>query len=614
MCGILGFVGSPWRTHWQTALERLRSRGPDGNGMVEIGDALLAHTRLAIIDVAGGKQPMTSPDGRYAITFNGEIYNYRELRVTLVAQGYHFVTHSDTEVLLHGYAAWGASLLGRLDGMFAFVIWDNKLRIAFAARDRVGIKPLFYSTQQGLTFASTLEPFFALPDFPRRINYAGLRDYLAFQTVMAPATMLADVHQLPPASSLRYDAASGKAKIEQFWTIPGPSEHNTPPSFDERVAIVDQAIRNSVRKQLVSDVPLGAFLSGGIDSSLMVHYMAEAGVAPLKTFSVRFPDAGFDETSYARLIAQKYATEHHVFDAPAIDCGHFVDLIQALDQPLADPAYIPTAALAKITKQHVTVAISGDGGDELFGGYPRFLDVENNHPDSLSKRLMRNMIARGLLPGALLRRSLAGQDLLLYRRIELGPYAVSRKSMKAYLTASAWNQCDAANTLQLWRELATRFTGTMDSDGLMRADLWTYLSENCLQKTDRGSMVHSLEVRVPLLGNDVMDAVLTWPARYHFEGQVGKAIPRELARRYLPEAVWNRPKHGFSVPLRNNLVGAWQPAGDDVFSRVAQLAPFLNPTNTTRLWTDAKASRASLRLAYTLLTLLIWLDSHALST
>lgn len=610
MCGILGFVGSPWREHWQPALATLRNRGPDGDGMLDLGEALFAHTRLAVIDVAGGKQPMTTPDGRYAITFNGEIYNYRELRAELEQLGYAFATHSDTEVLLHGYVAWGEALLHRLNGMFAFVIWDRHMRTAFAARDRMGIKPLFYSTHGGLSLASTLAPFFALPGFPRRLDYEGLRDYLAFQTVIAPATILADVRQLPPASWLRYELASGAASTGRYWDIPGPQEQVLHGDFETQVAAVDQALRTSVRRQLVSDVALGAFLSGGIDSSLMVHYMAEAGANPLKTFSVRFAGEEFDETLHAQTVAEKYGTEHHVFDAPAIDGAHFAALIQGLDQPLADPAYIPTAALSALTKRHVTVAISGDGGDELFGGYPRYLETEDRYPDSRFKRSLRRLLAHDLLPGSMLRRSLAGKDMLFYRRIELGPYAISRKSMKRMLADDAWRRCRPEHTLGLWRELALRFTGCMDTDGLMRADLWTYLSDNCLVKTDRGSMAHGLEVRVPFLGNDVLDTVLAWPARVHFNSAGGKAILRELARRYLPERVWNRPKHGFSVPIRENLVGAWQQVGDDVFARASELAPFLNAQAVAKLWRDAKQGHASRRLAYTFLVLLVWLEAN----
>ena len=610
MCGILGFVGSPWRDHWQAALSTLRSRGPDGDGVLNLGEALFVHTRLAVIDITGGKQPMATPDGRYAITFNGEIYNYRELRAELEQLGYSFSTHSDTEVLLHGYVAWGETMLRRLDGMFAFVIWDRQTRTAFAARDRMGVKPLFYSTHSGLTFGSTLAPFFALPEFPHRLNCEGLRDYLAFQTVLAPATILADVMQLSPASWLRYDLSSGRATTGHYWDIPGPQEQALQGDFEAQVAVVDQALRSSVQRQLISDVPLGAFLSGGIDSSLMVHYMAEAGAKPLKTFSVRFAGEEFDETPHAQVVAEQYATEHHVFEAPEIDGAHFTTLIQDLDQPLADPAYIPTAALSELTKRHVTVAISGDGGDELFGGYPRYLETEDRYPASALKRILRQLLSHGLLPGSLLRRSLAGQDMLLYRRIELGPYAVSRKSMKAFLAPAVWVHCKPEDTLGLWRTLATRYTGHMDTDSLMRADLWTYLSENCLMKTDRGSMAHGLEVRVPFLGNDVLDSVLGWPARVHFNGGGGKAILRELARRYLPEQVWNRPKHGFSVPIRENLSGAWQEVGDEVFSRAGQLAPFLDAEAVGRVWRDAKQGHASRRLAYTFLVLLVWLDSH----
>lgn len=609
MCGIFGLIATPWRAGAPAALDALRTRGPDETVLQDVGDATFGHTRLAVIDIAGGHQPMTSPDGRYTVVFNGEIYNFGELREELQARGRRFTTRSDTEVLVHGYAEWGERLTPRLDGMFAFVVWDAHERVIYAARDRMGIKPFFYSTVAGFAFASTLKPFLRLEAFPRRLDYEALRDYLAFQTPLAPHTFLADVRQLPPASALRWHAASGRLDIRRYWDIPWPTEDA--PDHNELVARVDAALAASVRRQLVADVPLGAFLSGGIDSSLIVHYMAQAGARPLKTFSMRFAQNDFDETQHAQAVAQRYGTEHHVLDAPAITGDAFAAAIHELDQPLADPAYVMTHALARLTRQHVTVALSGDGGDELFGGYARYRLDEAAFPRRFGQDTMRRLVESGWLPGALLRRTLHGHDRVFYRHVELGPWPVSRKSLKRYLMPDAYRLSSPQQTLGLWRELALSFGGRMDAASLMRADLWTYLSENCLVKTDRASMAHGLEVRVPMLGNGVLDTVLSLPARVHFEGG-DKALLRALARRHLPATAWDRPKHGFSVPLADLFAGGWREVGEAAISSVVRLAPYLDADTIKRSWRSAAHGRGSRRLAYTLVVLLLWLGQHRL--
>ena len=610
MCGIFGLIDTPWHASAQAALDALRPRGPDECTLIDVEAATFGHTRLAVIDLVSGRQPMRSPDGRYVLVFNGEIYNFRALRAQLEAEGYVFATHSDTEVLLHGFAAWGERLVPRLDGMFAFVVWDSHERALFAARDRMGIKPFFYSTAAGFAFASTLAPFLRLTGFPQALDYEALRDYLAFQTPLAPHSFLAAVRQLPPASQLTWQARTGTLALRRYWEIPGPTEPAPDPA--QLLARIDTVLADSVRGQLVADVPLGAFLSGGIDSSLVVHYMAQAGARPLKTFSLRFAQEHYDETAHARVVAERYGTEHHVIEAPDIDGPTFAAAIADLDQPLADPAYVMTHALARLTRAHVTVALSGDGGDELFGGYARFRETETTFPRRAGQDLLRRLVETGLLPGALLRRTLHGGERVFYRRVELGPWPVSRKSLKRYLTADAWARCVPQRTLGLWRDLAAAYGGRMDTASLMRADLWTYLSENCLVKTDRASMAHGLEVRVPILGNAVLDAVLGLPACVHFDPG-GKALLRALARRYLPQTVWNRPKHGFSVPLQAQFNGAWKETIEDVIARADVLAPFLNAHRVQTLWSSACRGRASRRLAYTFAVLLLWLDRYRLT-
>jgi len=606
MCGVVGFVDSPWADQIEAALEVIATRGPDGVAVYRGPGIALGHRRLAVIDLVTGNQPMASPDGRHAIVFNGEIYNFRELRMELEDAGHSFRTQSDTEVLLAGYATWGAKVLPRLDGMFAFAIWDTRTRRLFAARDRVGVKPFFYSSLQGFAFASTLAPFLALAGFPRRLDLEALRDYLAFQTVLAPCSFLRDVRQLQPAHWLEYDASRATLKLEPYWTIPVAGATKADPA--SQVERINTALSSSVRRQLVADVPLGAFLSGGIDSSLMVHYMAHAGARPLRTFSVRFAESGFDETPYARAVAQRFATEHHEFDAPDLGADTFASALEALDQPLGDPAYVPTWALSRLTRSLVTVAISGDGGDELFGGYPRFREQAQDFPMRWWQPPLRYLIETGVVPEALLRRSLWGGDLLLYRRVELGPYAVSRKSLRTYLSPEAWKACRPEDTLRTWRNLASPY----DTGSLMRADLWTYLSENCLVKTDRASMACGLEVRVPMLGNEVLDAALELPASSHFD-PVGKALLRRLSRRHLPEAAWNRPKHGFSVPLSSYLRGPWRERCEAWLEGAEAVAPALDTNAIRNLWKKTLAGRGSLRLAYTFIALLAWQHKHRLT-
>jgi asparagine synthase (glutamine-hydrolysing) len=609
MCGILLAVGDSFRPDFAAALARLKSRGPDASEILDHGVALLGHARLAVIDIDGGRQPMTAADGRLAMVFNGEIYNFKALRHELEAAGRSFATRSDSEVLLTGYLHWGEAVVERLDGMFAFAIHDLDDDGVFLARDRLGIKPLFWGEHRGgLVAASTLEPFFALTSYPKKLDAEGLRDYLAFQTPLAPRTLVRDVHVLPPGACLRWKRGVG-AGVRQWWSIPDAME--PAPDLKTLTEETDRLLAQAVKDQLVADVPLGAFLSGGIDSSLVVHYMAQAGASPLKTFSVRFTEAGFDESPAARAVAEQYGTEHHVLDAPELNVDTLAAALANLDQPLADPAFIPTWALSRLTRQHVTVALSGDGGDELFGGYPRFLDTADRHPDSTVRRTLRAMLRHGLAPAGLTRRALAGADLLLYRRVELGDYPGSRKDLRRYLDPELAVACRPQATLKLWRDLAAAH-GNYDRGALLRADLWTYLSENCLAKTDRASMAHGLEVRVPLLANALQDRMLRLPAEVHFDFGGGKALLRALARRHLPEAVWNREKHGFSVPLRSNFAGPWRDWAEARVATAATGAPWLQSGALAALWQEAKQGRGNVRLMYTFTVLLAWLETHSL--
>jgi len=610
MCGILGFVGNPWREHVEPAIATLRGRGPDEQSVLDLGEAVFAHTRLAVIDLAGGHQPMQSHGGRYTLVYNGEIYNFPDLRGELENRGVTFATKSDTEVLLHGLVEWGESLLPRLDGMFAFALWDASERTLLAARDCMGIKPLMYSTAGGgITFASTLAPFLAMPGFPQRISPAGLRDYLACGTLIPPHTLLADVRQLPPAGVLRYDARKDEVTTDRYWRIPQADS-----SADESDALqrVEAGIRESVRRQMVADVPLGAFLSGGIDSSLMVRYMAELSPGRLQTFSMKFADDDFDESQYALEVARQFDTEHHELETPKIDGDDLVTAIAALDQPLADPAYIMTYFLSRHAREHVTVAISGDGGDELFGGYSHHINTEDKYPRRWWQSSLRALIECGVVTPRLLRRALSGRELSLYRR-GLGYWANRRKQFNALLEPSFAAQMQLENTMEGWLAVIDDLGGCMDRGTIMRADLWTIMSDKFLVKTDRASMAHGLEVRVPFLGMPVLSAALSLPPQAHFRGGL-KTLLKELARRDLPRGVWDRPKHGFDVPLTDFFLGPWRTAADEVFLQTDTLAPFVNAGAVQAMWQQALTGRRKPRARlYRLFVLLVWMRERTVN-
>jgi len=606
MCGILGLIDSRIENNFQEGYECLFSRGPDAQNFWRDKNITLAHTRLSVIDLIEGNQPMISEDGRFVLVFNGEIYNFQELRSVLRNSNFNFKTNSDTEVVLNGFIKWGKKVVRHLDGMFAFAIWDKEKKRLFAARDRVGIKPFFYSESDGFIFSSSLKSFIDLRGFRKNLNYEAVRDFLSFQTCLAPETFLRGVFQLPPASTLSWTQKTKKSTIEKYWS---PSETNYKLSYEECLEETDFLLSESVKSQMISDVPLGAFLSGGIDSSLMIYYMSKAGVKNIDAFTVRFNQQGFDESVFADEVAKFFRLDHHLIDAPSIDGELWSSAIHNLDQPLADAAYVMTSYLSQQTRKKVTVAISGDGGDELFAGYPRFQIQPKNFPKKFYSSSLRFLIDHKFLPGALNRRALFGEERIYYNHVELGEWERGRKSFSRYVNKKYINLLNTNNTMSLWKKLA----GGMGTKELMDADLWTYLSENCLTKTDRASMSNSLEVRVPMLGNSILNFATSIPTEYHFDEFGGKKILKALAKRHLPESVWNRKKHGFSVPLQDLFNSSWGERMDELFAGSKEITPFLNHSEINKLWFQSKKKRASRRLAYTFAVLLEWLSYNKIS-
>lgn len=523
---------------------------------------MLFHRRLSIIDLATGQQPMLSRNGRYVLVFNGEIYNFVEIREELRREGVRFRTQSDTEVLVEGFARWGAAIVERLNGIFGFVVWDRVDCAIFGARDRLGIKPLCWALTGGtLVASSTLEPFDGLPDFAR-VDPVAVRDLLAFDYIPSPRSILQGVHKLEPGCRFQWRLGDAAPRIERYWTPPGHDPRAEAPCESD----LEQLLQQVVRRQMISDVPIGVFLSGGIDSSLMVALMARESEKPVRSFSIAFTDASADESSIAGLVARQFGTDHTVLPAEDFGPDMLLELLGRLDEPFADPALVPTFALSKMTAGHVKVALSGDGGDEVFGGYPKYLQGNDQSVPIPGYRLLDrslrrlNWRPRGM--SHLYWRTLTPEDRIRWSWVRYGDYPIFRKDLRQVLAGGYHEAAQVSEYFEPWERRARRYGTSFDMDLLIRADVETYLSENCLVKTDRASMLASLEVRVPYLDELVLDRILPLHANKRIVGGTLKALLLPIAKRLLPRQVWDRPKHGFHVPLERFLATSWKPAVD----------------------------------------------------
>ena len=566
MCGIFGVFQTSAVVEWDKAClaaKALTHRGPDEKGEWRDRHAMMFHRRLSIIDLAMGRQPMVSKDGRHTIIFNGEIYNFAELREELRGDGVAFSTQSDTEVLLEGFRRWGADVVKRLNGMFAFVIWDRLESRVFGARDRLGIKPLTWGMHKGaLVVASTVEPFSALDMF-RSIDPVAVRDVLTFDYIPAPRTILRDVYKLPPGCWLQWQLGDASPNIEHYWRPPHADQAPGAPCEAE----VEELLHRAVKRQLVSDVPVGAFLSGGIDSSLIVALMARESSRAVKSFSVAFDDEEFDESPVAQLVAREFDTDHTVLRGDSLSAEDLLDLLGRLDEPFADPAVIPTCVLAKLTAGHVKVALSGDGGDEVFGGYAKYLCQQQPQPLPGHFMLDAGLRATTWRPRGMAniyQRTLSSRDQLRWSCVRYGDFPVFRKDLRQVMSVRYHDEADIASYFEPWDRVAERYGDSPTMDSLMRTDLETYLSENCLVKTDRASMLASLEVRVPYLDELLLDRFLPLPADKKIIDGTLKALLKPIAKRLLPRQVWDRPKHGFNAPVSRLLARQWRPAMETV--------------------------------------------------
>jgi asparagine synthase (glutamine-hydrolysing) len=562
MCGIAGRLnfksGAPVAADLvQQMCDLLAHRGPDGDGVWTSGALGLGHRRLAIIDLSPlGRQPMLSSDGTLAVTFNGEIYNFLELRALLETKGHRFRSRSDTEVILAAYREWGVDCLARLRGMFALALWDETKRTLLVARDRIGKKPLHYFVDEhGIAFASEPKAFLADPGFQPRVNPHAVSAYLTLQYVPSPLSAFEGVRKLPAGHYLL--VRDGNVTVSQYWKLSYARKRQVSEAeaCDELLA----RLREAVSLRLISDVPLGAFLSGGVDSSAVVAMMAQLSNAPVKTFSIGFEEEEFDELPYARQVAQRYGTDHHEFIVRPDATQIFDKLVWHYNEPYADASAIPTYYLSELARRHVTVALNGDAGDENFAGYRRYIvpsDAERfDRLPSAVQGLIREVARRAPAP--------ARSNSVLYRgrrwlrRLSDTPAGrYSRRTMifdadlKAEICDPEFLADTDGDTASGWLTRAFDNSDAADRiDACLDVDVSYYLTDCLLVKVDIATMAHGLEGRSPMLDHEFMEFAASLPAHLKLRGATTKYILKQAVRPLLPAAIIDRPKKGFSVPL-----------------------------------------------------------------
>jgi asparagine synthase (glutamine-hydrolysing) len=630
MCGITGWATLDARSAAPEGAEellrsmcgRMAHRGPDSEGVMAAEGVALGMRRLAIIDLQTGEQPVTNEDGSVSVVFNGEIYNYRELRRDLEARGHRFRTASDTEVLPHLYEEYGeAGTLERLNGMFAFALWDARARKLFLARDPFGEKPLYWGVFSGqLLFASEPKVLLAHPSVETRINLEALRQYLAFDYVPAPLSIYEGIHKLPAAHALTLEG--GETRVWPYWRLSYRKPARVP-TEEEAAERLRELLADSVKMRLVSDVPLGVLLSGGVDSSAVTAMAVKASAATVRTFSISFAEKSFDESSYARGVADFLGTDHHEERLGANVAADLVGEIGSwLDEPLSDPSVVPTYLLSRFTRQHVTVALGGDGGDELFAGYPmyqahRLARLYNRVPEAV-RRLVVEPAVRGLPVKTKnlsfdfkARRFVEGMraaDQVARHHVWFGSFAPAEQSRllsdaargptggDVYDAARAlFDSCDSPDPVERMQYLDTRL----------------YLAEDILAKVDRTSMAVSLEVRAPFLDRRVAEFAASLPFEYKLRGRTSKYILKRAVRDLLPPFVTRRGKKGFGVPVAEWLKGRLRPLARDLLSpaRLARHGLF-NAAYVARLQDEHERGRANHRkLLWTLLVFELWHES-----
>ena len=561
MCGIAGFISKDKKippAERELLLDAMckiiTHRGPDEQGLTVEGRAALGMRRLSIIDLKSGQQPIYTEDGNLIIVFNGEIYNYRELKAELESLGHRFKTNSDTETIVHAYEEFGVNCLEKLRGMFAFAIWDKREESLFIARDRVGKKPLFYSLteKENFVFGSELKVLLAHGEIEKKIDYAALDAYLTFGYVPEEFCIFKNVKKLAPAHYLIFK--DGKITTEKYWDFKYEKITEIK-SEAEYVESLRELIRESVKVRLISEVPLGAFLSGGVDSSTIVGMMSQILESRVKTFSIGFNEDSFDELKYARIAAKHFNTEHHEFVVTPDLVETIDELVWHFDEPFSDPSALPTFMVSKMARDFVTVVLSGDGGDELFAGYTRY--VTDKKRSGLSS--LPTGIRRGLLKplSEVLPHGARGKNYLYNASLEAVERYIDsvshfgnlgKKALYSKLFLKNQNGSFGAGE-EVFNQIANRISTGNPIDNLLYLDSKTYLPSDILTKVDRMSMAASLEARVPLLDHKLIDFVMQIPSELKLKGLETKYIFRKAVRGLVPDEILDRPKQGFGVPI-----------------------------------------------------------------
>jgi len=555
MCGIAGILslrgplGEDAEARLRSAAASLAHRGPDDEGFYRSGEMGLAFRRLSILDLAGGHQPMGNEDGSIQVVFNGEIYNYRELTQRLKASGHVFKTRSDTEVLVHLYEEMGEDFAGELRGMFAIALWDSRRHKLVLVRDRLGIKPLFYRQDgEEICFASEIKGILAmLPSEAIRPDHSSIARCLALGYFPGIRTAFEGIQKLAPAHRLVFQ--DGKQSLHRYWALPAVQE---PPRITRAEAVerLRELLEESVRLRLISDVPLGAFLSGGVDSSSVVSLMRRISPDPVKTFTVGFEYPEFNEIPVANLVSSTLGTEHHSLVARPDAVGLVDQVVSSFDEPFGDPSAIPTYLVSRLARRHVTVVLSGDGGDELFAGYGRYRSLRRLG----AVRWIPPAVRKGM--ASILRKtrpdSFQAQRVGSFLQRSTKDFPEDYLDSVNYLLVPHVSQALNPEWLESFPEM--RWEVGIDAvanpvEGAQRLDLQNYLPEDILAKVDRMSMACSLEARVPLLDHKVVEFVSSLPPAWKQTGDRPKALLLEAAGRSLPSQVWNRPKMGFGIPL-----------------------------------------------------------------
>jgi asparagine synthase (glutamine-hydrolysing) len=616
MCGICGIAGATPEPEVVARMNsRLVHRGPDSDGLFDGGGAILAARRLSIIDLEGGDQPIANEDGSVVVVQNGEIYNYRELRRELERRGHRFATHSDTEVLVHLYEEHGDGFLERLRGMFALALWDAPRKRLLLARDRFGIKPLYYRHSDGaLAFASELKAMLELPGFSRQIDPRAVAAYLAFNSIPAPLTVFAEARKLPAGCALVcQEGTLSESRYARPRPVPAERARRGPAAA--LAEELRETLRDSVRAHLVADVPVGVLLSGGVDSAGLTALAAGESTEPVRTFSIGFEESSFDELSRARTVAERYRTDHHELVLRPDAAELLPKLVEAFDEPFGDSSAVPTYLVSQLAAGEVKVALSGEGGDELFGGYYTYV------ADLLAPRLGRLAALAAPLVEALpssdskvsfdykAKRFVRAARLPALERHHAWKEIFSTESQAALLGGGGpdWNPVD------LYRE---RYAETADAEPLARlqdVDLGIYLVDDLLVKTDRSSMAHSLELRVPFLDERVADFAFGLATPLKVRGFAKKRLLRRALAPLLPDEVRRGPKQGFSIPLAAWLRGPLQPFAREVLAP-ATLARqgCLDPAAVTPLLDAHCTGREDLsRQLWGLMAFTLWFDRYA---